>query len=72
MAGAVNFLLTTMSRVVLGPTQSPNHRVPGALSLGVKQLGCEADPSPQSSAKVENAWSYATTPPVCLNSVVLS
>jgi hypothetical protein len=28
--------------------------VPGALSSGVKQLGCEADNSPQTSAKVEN------------------
>jgi hypothetical protein len=43
----------------------------GALSLGVKQLGHEADHSPPSSAKV-NAWSYTSTPPICLHGMVLS
>jgi hypothetical protein len=37
-------------------------RVPaGALSLGVKRPGCEADHSPTSSAEV-NVWSYTSTP----------
>jgi hypothetical protein len=31
-------------------------------SLGVKQLGCEADHSYPSSAKVKNAWRYTSTP----------
>jgi hypothetical protein len=46
------FLFTTASRTALGPTQPPNQWVPGALSLGVKRPGSEADHSPQSSAEV--------------------
>jgi hypothetical protein len=53
LAGAGNFFFTTVSRTALGPTQPPIQWVPGALSLGVKQLGCEADHSPPSSAKVK-------------------
>jgi hypothetical protein len=34
----------------------------GALSLGVKQPGREADHSPPSSAEVKNAGSYTSTP----------
>jgi len=40
--------------------------------LGLKQLGCEADHSPPSSAEVKNAWSYTSTLPVCLHGMVLS
>jgi hypothetical protein len=47
------FLFTTTSRMALGPTQPPIQWVPGALSLGVKQLGIEADHSPLSSAEVK-------------------
>jgi hypothetical protein len=47
------FLFTTVSRKALGPTQPPIQWVPGGLSLGVKQLGHEADHSPPSSAKVK-------------------
>jgi hypothetical protein len=43
------FLFTTASRTALGPTQLPIHWVPGALSLGVKRQGREADHSPPSS-----------------------
>jgi hypothetical protein len=43
------------------PTQPPIQWVPGALSLGVKRLGREADHSPPSSAEVKNAWSYTST-----------
>jgi hypothetical protein len=47
------FLFSIMSRLALGPTQPPIQCVPGALSLGVKQLGHEADHSPASRAKVK-------------------
>jgi hypothetical protein len=47
------FFFTIMSRTALGPTQPPIQWVPGALSLGVKRLVCEADHSPPSSAKVK-------------------
>jgi hypothetical protein len=50
------FLISTSSRLVLGPTQPPVQRVQGSLSLGVKRLGREADHSPLTSAKVENTW----------------
>jgi hypothetical protein len=43
----------------------------GALSLGVKWPGREADYSPPSSAKVKNMWRYTSTPPVRLNGVVI-
>jgi len=35
---------------------------PGALSLRVKWLGCEADHLPPSSVEVKNAWRYNSTP----------
>jgi hypothetical protein len=47
------FLFTTTSRTALEPTQPPIQWVPGALSLGVKWPGREADHSPLSSAKVK-------------------
>jgi hypothetical protein len=40
------FLLTTASRTALGPTQPPIQWIPGAFSMGVKQLGRESDYSP--------------------------
>jgi hypothetical protein len=57
------FLLATMSRLRLGPTQPPIQWIMEALSTGVKWPGCEADHSAPSSAKVKNAWSYTSTPP---------
>jgi hypothetical protein len=36
-------------------------RVPGALSLGVKRPGCEADCSPPCNAEAKNVWSYTST-----------
>jgi hypothetical protein len=46
------FLFSTASRPTLEPTQPPIQWVPGALSLGVKQQGHQADHLPPSSAKV--------------------
>jgi hypothetical protein len=37
------FLIPTLSRPVLWPTQHSIQRVPGTLSVGVRQPGCEAD-----------------------------
>jgi hypothetical protein len=56
------FLFTTASITALGPTQPPIQWVPGALNLGEKRPGREADHSPPSSAEVKNAWSYTSTP----------
>jgi hypothetical protein len=55
------FLFTTASRLTLGPTQPSIQEVPGAVSLGVKRPGHEADHSPPSSAEVKNVWSYTST-----------
>jgi hypothetical protein len=52
-AGLGIFLFTTASRPVLGPTQPPIQWVPGALSLGIKWPGREADHSLPSSAEVK-------------------
>jgi hypothetical protein len=46
----------------LGPTQPPVQWVSGTLSLGIRQLGHEADSSPPFSTEVKNVWSYASTP----------
>jgi hypothetical protein len=55
-----------------GLTQPPIQWVPGALSLGVKRPGREADHSPPSSAEVKNGRSWTSTPPIGLHGVVLS
>jgi hypothetical protein len=47
------FLFTTASSTALGPTQPPIQWVPGALSLGVKRPGREADHSLPFSAEVK-------------------
>jgi hypothetical protein len=72
LQGVGIFLLTIMFRLALGPTQPPIQWVPGDLFLAVKWLGHEADHSPPSSAKVKNAWSYTSTPPILLYGMVLS
>jgi hypothetical protein len=55
-----------------GPPSLLIQWVPGVLSLGVKRPGHEADHSRPSSAKVKNAWGYASTSPIRLHGVVLS
>jgi hypothetical protein len=62
----------TMSRMALGATQPPIQWEPGSPSLGVKQLGCEADHSIPSSYEVKNTWSYTSTPPIRPYGMVLS
>jgi hypothetical protein len=64
-------LFTTASRPALGPTQLPIQRVPGALSLGLKRPGREANHSPP-SAKVKHACSYTSTLPIRLHGLVLT
>jgi hypothetical protein len=56
------FLLSTLSRPALGPTQLPMWWVLGTLFPGIKYLRHEIDHSPPSCAEVENAWNYTSTP----------
>jgi len=49
----LGIFLITVSRTALRPIQPPTQWVPGALSLGVKRPGREAEHSPPSSAKVK-------------------
>jgi hypothetical protein len=57
----------------LGATQPPTQWVLGGLfPRGLMRLEREADHSPPSSAEVKNAWSYISTPPICLQDVVLN
>jgi hypothetical protein len=61
--GAGNFSLHHRLQTVSGgPAQRPIQGVSGAISLGVKRPGREADHSPPSSAEVKNALSYNFTP----------
>jgi hypothetical protein len=48
------FLLSTLSRLVLGLTQLPIQWVPEAFYQGVKRPGREADHSPPVGAEVKN------------------
>jgi hypothetical protein len=54
------FLLST-SRLVLGPTQSTIQWVLGALSLGLKRPGREANHSLPTNAEAKNTWMYTHT-----------
>jgi hypothetical protein len=58
-----NFLFTTSSRPNLGSTQLPIPWAPGALSLGVKRPGREADHSSPASAEAKKMWIYISTLP---------
>jgi hypothetical protein len=61
--GPKYFLLSSLSTRVLGPTQPPIQRVPGAASPKTKRPVREADHSPRTSAEVNNTWIYTSTPP---------
>jgi hypothetical protein len=65
------FLFTTASRPALGPIQPPILCVPEDPSMGVKRPGGEADHSPPTSAKVNNAWNYTSITPIHLQGVGL-
>jgi hypothetical protein len=73
-AGAIMriFLFATVSRPIMGPIQPTIKWITGALSPGVKRPDRESNHSPPSRAEVKNAWSYTSTPPMCLHSVVLN
>jgi hypothetical protein len=66
-AGAGNFSLHHRVQNGSGahPASYPMGTGGGALSLGVKRPGREADHSPPSSSDVKNAWSYTSTPQYC-------
>jgi hypothetical protein len=66
------FVFTTASRTVRRPTQPPIQWVPGALSLGVKRVGREADHSPPSSAEIKEFVELYFHSPIRLHGVVLS
>jgi hypothetical protein len=65
------FLSTTASKPALGPTQPPTQRVPGALSMGIKWPGCEADHSIPSTAEVKECVELYLHSPIRLHGVVL-
>jgi hypothetical protein len=65
------FLFTTASRTALGPAQPPIQWVPGALFMGVNQLGHEADHSSPSSAEVKEYVELYLHSPTCLHGMVL-
>jgi len=55
-------LLTTTSRPALGPSQLPMQWVPGVVSQELNRPGREAYHSRPSTAEVQNAWIYTSTP----------
>jgi hypothetical protein len=65
-------IFTTASRTALGPTQPPVQWVPGALSLGVKRLGREADHSLPSSTEVKEYVELYLHSPIRFHGMVLS
>jgi hypothetical protein len=70
-AGTRDFLYSTASRPVMGPTQPSMIWVPGVLSSGAKRLGPRADQSLQSSVDVKNGG--ASPPfPLRFHGVVLN
>jgi hypothetical protein len=71
-AGAGNFSLHH-------PVQNGSGAYPASYTMdtrgffpGVKAVGREADHSPLATAKVKNAWTCTSAPPIRLHGVVLS
>jgi hypothetical protein len=60
-AGESFFFFATESRAALRPTQPPIKRSPRFFP-GAKRPSREAGHSPPSRAKVNNTWSYSSTP----------
>jgi hypothetical protein len=54
------------------PPQPPNKRVTGAISLGTKRPGRDADHLHPSSVEIKNAWNHTSTLPISLHGVVLN
>jgi hypothetical protein len=52
------FGVTSQTTVFFVVLQDIGTRGEGLLHLGIKQLRCEVDHSPLSSAKIKNVWSY--------------
>jgi hypothetical protein len=63
-AGQYIFPFSIVSRLALGPTWSPIHSVPRAVSRVVNWLWCEGNCWAPCSVKVKNEW--ATLPFLCL------
>jgi hypothetical protein len=61
-AGYGIFSLRHRIQTALETTQTATELVPGALSLGLKRPGREADHFSPSSAEVRNPWNYTSTP----------
>jgi hypothetical protein len=70
-AGAGNFSLGHSFQTGSGAHPASYPTDTGRSFPGVKRPGREADHSLPSSAEVKNAWSYTSTPPIHLHSVVL-
>jgi hypothetical protein len=71
-AGAGNFSLHHRIQIDSGAHPASYPMGSSGFSLGVERPGREGDHSHPSSAKVKNARSYTSTPPVRLHGVVLS
>jgi len=68
----MEIFFTTAFRAALGPIQPPIRWVPGALSLGLKRLGPEADHHHHLVPSSKNEWRYTSTPSISPHGVVLS
>jgi hypothetical protein len=55
------FLFSNTTTPPLEPTQPPIQWLPGALCLGVKQLGHETEHATPSSLKFKNQWCHTST-----------
>jgi len=63
MGGTTDFLLLQGIQTSCGDHPAFCPWVLDAVSLGLKQLGCEPEHSPLQSAESKNVWRYTSTPP---------